>query len=362
MQKLSKPYPQFPLSVHPKGYWVKVIHGKQHRFGPRWCTPDEALDEYHRTKSDLEAGRSPEIVPEGLTLREGLVLFLQSRKKRLEDGAIVQRSYDDYNRECKLVRDAMGSTFPLAAIGPAQFSHLRTTMTGSPHVVGNRIGRVRVLFKYLFECGAIPTPVRYGPDFSKPSAKTLRLHRTKKPKKLYTPAQVWALINNAPPQLKAMIWLGLFCGFGNADCGHVEVQHLDLENGWVTFHRPKTGITRRAWIPPKAVEAIRAICPDSGPVFITRRGNTWSNGKKKNPIAVEFRKLAMPLGCNLGFYALRHTTETIGGRAKDQVALDFIMGHVTGGMSSVYREEVDDDRLLAVGQVIHKWLDVNPTV
>jgi len=41
----------------------------------------------------------------GATLREGLQLFLDSRKSRLNAGEIVQRSYDDYKKECLKLRD-----------------------------------------------------------------------------------------------------------------------------------------------------------------------------------------------------------------------------------------------------------------
>jgi hypothetical protein len=60
----------------------------------------------------------------------------------------------------------------------------------------------------------------------------------------------------------------------------------------------------------------------------------------------------------LGFYALRHTTETVGGEVRDQVALDHIMGHApqASDMGSVYREKIGDDRLEAVTDHIHEWL------
>jgi integrase len=58
----------------------------------------------------------------------------------------------------------------------------------------------------------------------------------------------------------------------------------------------------------------------------------------------------------LSFYALRRTLATIAGAARDQVAVDYIMGHAKADMASVYREAVDDDRLRAVSDHVHDWL------
>ena len=58
----------------------------------------------------------------------------------------------------------------------------------------------------------------------------------------------------------------------------------------------------------------------------------------------------------LGFYALRHVFETVAGDSRDQVAVDAIMGHARDDMASVYRERIDDSRLLAVTEHVRKWL------
>ena len=75
-------------------------------------------------------------------------------------------------------------------------------------------------------------------------------------------------------------------------------------------------------------------------------------------ISQETRKLVKRLGLKQGrsFYALRHTFETIGGEAKDQVAVDAIMGHARDDMASLYRERISDDRLRAVVQYVWNWL------
>ena len=58
----------------------------------------------------------------------------------------------------------------------------------------------------------------------------------------------------------------------------------------------------------------------------------------------------------LGFYTLRHCFETVGGNAKDQVAVDAIMGHADQSMAAAYREGVSDDRLMAVTNCVQTWL------
>jgi hypothetical protein len=57
-------------------------------------------------------------------------------------------------------------------------------------------------------------------------------------------------------------------------------------------------------------------------------------------------------------YDLRRSFLTIGERAKDPVATSAIMGHVAGqrDMSAVYRQKIDDERLVAVTEAVRVWL------
>src|SRR5262249_14760801 len=142
---------------------------------------------------------------------------------------------------------------------------------------------------------------------------------------------------------------------------------LDLEGGWVNYTGPKAGIARRCPLWPETVEALREAIAnrpkpknpaDAGLVFITSQGSPWHKQIKENPISKEMRKLLNALGINghRNFYALRHTLETVGGEAKDQVALDHLMGHARDDMASVYRERISDERLRAVTAHVHAWL------
>jgi len=40
--------------------------------------------------------------------------------------------------------------------------------------------------------------------------------------------------------------------------------------------------------------------------------------------------------------------ETVAGAAKDQVAVNVVMGHDDGSMANVYRQGISDERLIAV--------------
>jgi integrase len=69
---------------------------------------------------------------------------------------------------------------------------------------------------------------------------------------------------------------------------------------------------------------------DAGLVFLTKYGQPWAKETTDNPITKEFRKLLDKLKLHrpgLGFYALRHTFETVAGETRDQVAVNHIMGH-----------------------------------
>jgi integrase len=165
-----------------------------------------------------------------------------------------------------------------------------------------------------------------------------------------------------------MILLGINCGFGNNDCGTLPKTALDLKNGWVDYPRPKTAIERRCPLWTETIEAINEAMKvrpahkdreHNQLVFITRYGHPWAKDVADSPITKGFRKLLDELELyrpGLGFYCLRHTFETIAGEARDQVAVDHIMGHSDASMADAYRESVGDERLQDVVDHVHTWL------
>jgi integrase len=184
---------------------------------------------------------------------------------------------------------------------------------------------------------------------------------------MFEAEEVRRMLAAADVQMRAMILLGVNCGFGNADVGNLPVSALDLERGWVNFPRPKTGVPRRAALWPETTAALREVLArrpephdpaDAGLVFITKYRQRWAKDTHDNPLTKKMRLLLDALGINgnRNFYALRHTFETVGGEARDQVAVDHVMGHARDDMASVYRERISDERLKAVSDHVRGWL------
>ena len=212
---------------------------------------------------------------------------------------------------------------------------------------------------------------RYGSMFDKPTAsqkqKEKNLRELEHGERMFTADQVKQLLAATDGQMKAMILLGVNCGFGNSDCGTLPLKALDLDGGWVNYHRPKTGITRRCALWPETVAALRVVIAErkepKNPAnaelaFITYKNESWHKPDDRNPISAEMRKLlnALSIEGKRNFYAMRHTFETIGGESRDQVAVDHIMGHARDDMASVYRERISDERLKAVAEHVRKWV------
>jgi integrase len=233
-----------------------------------------------------------------------------------------------------------------------------------------------MVFKFGYDSALIDKPIRYGQSFKKPSKATVRKHRNSKRakngKRMFEARELCAILKAAKQPLRAMILLGINCGFGQSDLASLPLSALNLDEGWVDYPRPKTGVERRCPLWNETIRAASEVATnrptpkndtDSNLLFLTKYGHRWvrtnPNGKGTPDDAVgkEFTKLLLKLKrLGVSFYALRHTFETIGGKSLDQVAVDHIMGHARDDMASKYREDIGDERLIKVTDEIHDWL------
>jgi integrase len=366
--KPAKPYPEFPLFPHATGRWAKKIRGRLVYFGP-WDDPDGALRRYNEQKEALHAGRKPRPDPDALTVKDAANSFLNTKKALLDAGELSSHTFAKYVTAGEVLVAHIGKARLVADLDPTDFAALREKMARrwGPLRLGDMIQHVRSIFKHVFDAGLVPAPVRFGPGFKRPAKKVLRIHKAAGGPKTFTAAEVRKMLDAAGTPLRAMILLGINCGFGNNDCATLPLSALDLDAGVIDFPRPKTGIPRRCSLWPETLEAIHVALamrakPKSeavvGLVFLTRCGDGWANAVGGGPIGHETRKLLDSVGINghRNYYALRHTFRTVADGAKDQPAADYIMGHEVAHMSSVYRETIGDERLRAVTEHVRTWL------
>jgi integrase len=375
-----KPHADFPLYPHATGRWAKKVRGKLNYFGKCADDPkgDAAIEEWLRVKDDLLAGRTPRAKGDGLTIRDLCNQFLTAKLAKLDGHEISHLTFADYKKTTDRLIAQFGKTRLVSDLAADDFTALRASIGKTRGVValGNEINRCRVVFKFAVENRLITSPPAYGSEFKRPTRKALRRHRgqeaAKHGEKLFSAAEIKKLLDNSTPQLKAMILLGINCGFGNNDCATLPIRSLDLDGGWVNFPRPKTGVARRCPLWRETIAAVKAVlakrrtpkdAAHAHLVFITAALGSFAKETTDNPISKEFSKLTDDLSLKQkgrGFYSLRHTFRTIAGNARDLEATRAIMGHVNEHVEEAYIHDVGDDRLTAVVNVVRSWLYAKP--
>ncbi len=369
-----------PLTPHPNGQWCKKVKGKIHFFGV-WHDLPGALLRWEEAKDDLIKGRPYRPAVEGAFDVDACVsLFLGWKASLVATGELSHAMWRDYKRVCERIIEVFGRHREVADLRPEDFERIRAAVAKRPGKSGGFgpvalskfVTCVKSVFKYGSDEGHIDRPIGFGKAFSRPPKKLLRKLKNERDRKMFDAAEIWAMLDKADGALRPMIWLGINCGFGNADCGTLPMRAVDLAGGWIEYERPKTHALRRCPLWPETVKGLRAwlrVRPtpkdeaDAELLFVTKYGGSWFKAESSdNPVSKETRKLLNDMGikrkgCN--FYSLRHATATIGSRARDAEALRLIMGHTEAAndMTSQYIEErVSDERLLAVSNTIRKWL------
>ena len=180
----------------------------------------------------------------------------------------------------------------------------------------------------------------------------------------FNPEEIAKLLSAANAKMRAMIWLGLNCGFGCTDCARLKWKDLDFEHGRVNLARSKTGIPRNLPLWPETVRAFQEV-PKSGPlVFYTEERHPWvrtvariqADGSRKyttvNAVTSMFSRLLKKVKIDVprgtGFYTLRRTAATLAAKSGDPFAVQRLLGHVNLEMATRYVQDVSEqtDRVI----------------
>ncbi len=394
--KPAKPSKTFPLTAHNNGQWCKKIRGKIHFFGV-WEDPQAALNNYLCVAADLHAGRQPRqtsLSPDAITVKHVCNHYLTYQQKRVELSEITPQWFDDCRRTTEDFAKFIGSNRIVEDCRPPDFEEyrrklLRRGLTGKKglgvHALDRGIMVVKAIFNYAYDTDLVGLPIKFGKSFRRSSSALKRRSRSKNQiqngKRLFEPSETLELIESSEIPFKAMIFLGLNAGFGNADCANLPIKAINFNKALIEFPRPKNGIERIVPLWPETYDALKQTMqkrPESTEkesehlVFLTGFGRPWvryyisqaDDGSIKtvsrtDAVGKQFNKLLKQLGLKrkgIGFYTLRHTFRTWADEVADQHAIHRIMGHVIPGMSGVYVEKIGIDRLRAVAEHVREKL------
>lgn len=363
--KPEKPRPDFPLFPHANGQWAKKIRGKLHYFG-LWGDPQAALRDYLKNRDALQAGVSP--TPVGVTVGEAVNEFLDAKAGRMESGELSRQTWTGYRWAGGELVKVLGRDTPLASLTPQAMEEVRRKFAKGRGVVslGVLVRITRMVFRFAFDADLIDKPVKVGAHFKEPGKRVLRRARQAKPAQFFQATELRALLEKSRQPFTSHLWLAINCGFGAADLAALPRQAVNLATGWIDFPRPKTSVERRCWLWPETVDAVRDVWDRNALdalLFRTRNGELLVRSNEKgtriDTVAQAFDRTCKAAGVDRGdrgFYAIRHTFETVAGESRDQVAVNHIMGHADSTMAGEYREWVSDERLRAVSEHVRAWL------
>ncbi len=369
--RLEKPRPDFPLFPHASGRWAKKVRGSFCYFGKVSDDPkgEKALALWLDTKADLLAGRKPRPKTTTITVEDLVNAWLDSKHKRMESGELSRLTWQGYRHLGRIVVEHLGRTRSAGDIGPDDFGRLRAEFAKrwGPQKLATAVTHTRGVFRWAYQAGLLAVPQRFGDDFGKPRAKTMRQARNQAGPRMFQQAELLAILAAAEVNARAMILLGINGAIGNTDLALLPVSAVDLDGGWLTLPRAKTGIMRRIPLWSETVDAIRDVLdhrpePKRGNehlLFIQRAGTNYVARRYGTAVSMLFQATAKKAGVTgRVFYDLRRTFATVADGAKDPVATSSIMGHAAKGqdMQAIYRQALDDSRLRAVTDHVHDWL------
>jgi hypothetical protein len=114
------------LFAHRNGQWAKIIQGNLHYFG---TDQEAALSKYEKERDDLQAGRTPRVQADCLTLRELVNRFLTHKKVRMQEGELTPRTFRDYYDTCERLLVEVGKEKPFEVIHSDDFEQLRMVLS-----------------------------------------------------------------------------------------------------------------------------------------------------------------------------------------------------------------------------------------
>ena len=341
---------KFPLTRHPTGQYCKKVKGKMYYFG---SDKKEALQRYLDQAAYLHGGqgKSRKISNDNITLKELCDMYLKYQFSKVQANAITAGHHNDQIGSLNKLMTFLGQSRRIKDISTLDLQNYKRKLQKS-YSSSHRLNLHISIMKALFHWASKNDILEHIPNIDAISRGKI-IH---KQRATFSSDDITQLLVVADVHMKAMIWLGLNCGFGCADCAELQWKHLNLEKCRVVLPRRKTGISRDLPLWPETIEALNNISRKGKLVFYTSRGNpfirtvlkTDADGQERystlNTISTKFSRLikksnlVVPKGT--GFYTLRRTAATIAARSGDPFAVQRLLGHANLQMATRYVQDV----------------------
>lgn len=351
---------KFPLTLHKTGQYCKKIRGKIYYFG---TDKNLAYQRYLEQAAFLHNGNlsSQHSKENGndISIKCLCNLYIEHQRSRAEIGQIKLRHVYEQTTSLRSFVKFIGAVSLVGEIKTVDLQSFIQKLIRSKkaaNTINNRIAVIKAMFNWALENDIIT----HAPNLKA----VKKITKIKKEKFTFSIDQIHKLLEHADVQMKAMIFLGLNCGFGCTDCAELKWKNLDLKNSRVIFPRGKTGVLRNLSLWPETIQALKAVPKNGELVFYTVKGNPWvrviqrtdeaGNEKltKDDAVTKQFSKLLRKTGIKVlkgvGFYTLRRTAATLAARSGDPFAVQRILGHTDLKMASVYVQDVSEqtDRVI----------------
>jgi len=349
---------KFPLTLHPTGQYCKKIKGKIRYFG---TDKKKALEKYLAQATYLHGAQSlvQKTINDKMTLKQLCDLYLHYQNSRILVGDITAKHYNDLQYSLGGFMDFLGQGCRIESISTLDLQNYKRKLQSSYASVDRQnlhIGLMKAMFHWARKNDVLE---------SIPNIDAVSKDRVVH-KEMYTfnQQQIGKLLSTADVKMKAMIWLGLNCGFGCTDCSRLQWKDIDFKNNRVKLARKKTGVGRNLPLWPETIKSLKEVPKSGSFVFITSQGHPWirttattnDNGEPKyicdNRISTKFSRLMKKVGIKApkgtGFYSLRRTAATIAARSGDPFAVQRLLGHVDLTMATRYVQDVSEqtDRVI----------------
>jgi len=349
---------KFPLTLHPTGQYCKKIKGKIHYFG---SNKQKALQKYldqatwlHGTQEDVQ-----KIKDENMTLKQLCDMYLRYQHSKLQASNFTANHYNEQIGSLKKLMAFLGQNIEINKISTLDLQNYKRKIQKS-HVSISRLNLHISIMKAIFHWARKNDILTNIPNIDAVSRGKIVHHE----KFTFDAEQINKLLSAADVKMRAMIWLGLNCGFGCTDCSELKWTDLDIVNARVKLPRRKTGISRDLPLWPETIEAIEKVPKTGKLVFYTSRSNPYihtiskpdGKGKEKyttlNTVTTKFSRLIKKSGLDVpkgtGFYTLRRTAATIAARSGDPFAVQRLLGHADLQMATRYVQDVSEqtDRVI----------------